>query len=626
MQKRALIIFLVLINFSVQAQVAVVPKKGEKEWSEIRTRIGIRHYEQTLEQLKAFAAKYPDFIPAQKLLAESYLYTYRFQEAAAHIEAILGKYPVPDKDWLVMQAEAYHQLRQYPEAIAALKRLKDWPNLGLPYQRQVQERIDRLEYAFHAISNPVPYHPENLDTGINTAAFELYPYISPEGDRLFFTRKEKHEDLYVAEYIDSQWVEAKPLPVNTTDNEGAQTVSADGKFLFFTACNRPSGLGSCDIFYAVRTPQGWTQPQGIGAPINSTDWESQPNMSANGMALLFSSNRPNGIGGKDIYISYLGQDNKWKEPQNLGPVVNTKGDEETPFLHADGRTLYFSSDGHPSVGGKDIYMTRLSEEGTWSEPVNLGYPINTEGDESSLYVALDGKTAYLSTDRPGGYGHLDIYRFELNEAVRAIPATYVKAVVKDAVSGQLLDSRYKISELADDRLFAAGRTAGDGAFLICMPADKTFRLQVEKQGYAFYSDQFRPQPATIQHPYVLEVLLQPLSQGATVVLKNVRFATDSYVLDSVSYPELDEVVTLLKRHPEMQAEIAGHTDNTGQATYNMELSGKRAESVVNYLVSKGVAANRLKAKGYGAAQPVAANDTEEGRSLNRRTELILKAQ
>ncbi len=622
MLKYLLILMLTCTSFAY-AQTNTVPKKGQKEWSLIKAQIGLRKYEASLADLEKFVAKYPDFIVGRKQLAESYLYTFQYGKAADFIQETIKLYPPSDKDWWGMAAEAYLKLKRYPEAIDALKKLHDWPNIGLGYQKSIAGKIRQLEYAWYMIQHPVPYHPVHLGNEVNTSGFELYPFLSPDGEKLYFTRKDKNEDLFSAEKMDGKWTNVKPLPFNTYDNEGAQTVSADGKLILFTACNHPGGLGSCDIFYSILHNGEWTKPSGIGAPINSTDWDSQPFISANGMAIIFSSNRPGGKGGKDLYISYLSKENKWLEPQNLGSVINTSGDEETPFLHADGRTLYFSSNGHLSIGAKDLYMSRLSDDGIWSEPVNLGYPINTEGDESSIYVELDGKSAYISSDRDSGQGKLDIYQFVLNDSVQADPATYVKAVVKDAHTKSLLDVSYSIFDFEDNTLFAQGRTQKDGAFLICMPVENTFRLQIEKAGYIFHSEQFQPQSGTMLEPHLLEVDLYPVEKGSGVVLRNVLFQTDSYQLEEVSYPELRKIVDLMKADIKIHAVIRGHTDNVGVPKYNLELSQKRAQSVVDYLVKNGVSSDRLTAKGMGETEPLVPNSSDENRRVNRRTEFVI---
>ncbi|MCO5230828.1 MAG: OmpA family protein [Chitinophagales bacterium] len=601
-------------------------KKGEKQWFYLNSQASLKRYDYILPHLEKLVQSNPDFIKGRKLLAETYIYTQQFDKAAPFIKKSIETYKLNDKYWWQMSSDANRAIKNYPEAINSLKSLLKVPALGLPYQKLTEEKIKQLEYTWFMIQNPVPFQPIQLGNEVNTPAFELYPFLSPDGEKLYFTRKERNEELFQAEKVNGNWNNVKELSFNTDVNEGAQSVSADGKLILFTACNYPNGLGSCDIFYSFLVNGTWTTPNGIGAPINSTDWESQPSISANGMAILFSSNRPGGKGGKDLYISYLNKENKWLEPQNLGDVINTPFDEETPFLHADGRSLYFSSNGHSSIGGKDIFVSRLSDNGKWSEPVNLGYPINTEKDESSIYVELDGKSAYLASEREGGQGKLDLYQFVLHDSVRSTPSTFVNAIVSDIHTKAKLDVEYSIFNFENNQIFSFGQTKQDGEFLICMPVNKTYRLEITKPGYMFYSEQFLTQSGSMVKPYVLEVKMQPIALGANIILKNILFKTDSYELGDLSFPELQKIIELMNANKNIKAIVKGHTDNIGSSNYNLELSQKRAQSVVDYLLQNGIAADRLSAKGMGASQPISTNDTEEGRLENRRTEFQIVEQ
>lgn len=615
-----IILFFFLNTFYACAQTNTIPKKGKKSWFSIQHQIGIRKHAAVLEELEQFVAKYPDFMPARRQLAESYLYVGEYNKASDFIQNTIELFPPTHQRWWAMSAEAYEKQKRYPEAIASLKKVESWPGLGIRYKALVSNRIKDLEFIHYMKSNPVPFFPESVGDQINTENHELYPFLTPEGTRLFFTRKERNEDLYFAEKVHRKWTNVQALSFNTNENEGAQTISADGRLILFTACNRPTGLGSCDIFYSIKHNDQWTEPAGIGAPINSTDWESQPYITGNGMSVIFSSNRPGGFGGKDLYISHLSKENKWLEPQNLGSTINTSGDEETPFLHADGKTLFFSSNGHPSIGGKDLYMSRLSDSGVWSEPVNLGYPINTEENESSIYISIDGKTAFMASDRVEGKGGLDIYEFELHEAVQAQTATYVKAIVKDAKTKQRLSVEYSVFEFENNSLFASGKTRQLGEFLITMPTDKTYRLEIGKKGYVFHSERFLAEEGSHLKPFILEVYLQPIEEGASIVLQNVLFKTDSHILEEASFPELQKVAELMHSDKNISAIIKGHTDDVGDAEYNLSLSQKRAQSVVEYLVGEGVAKERLTTQGYGESQPLKPNTSDENRQINRRTE------
>ncbi|MCO5248358.1 MAG: OmpA family protein [Chitinophagales bacterium] len=617
------ITFFAFLCISVNAQVSSLSKKAQTQWFSIKNLYSLNRFEIVQPQLEKFVKSNPKFLPAKKNLAELYLKTNQDEKAAEFVNEVLQKGEIDNKNWYLLSAETNERLKKYPEAIQALKKFQEYPKLTLILSQKADAEIARLEFIYDMRQHPVDFEPISLPGEVNTAFDELYPVINPEGNKLFFTRKELNEDMYVAELNDSAWTNAVTLPFNTSGNEGAQTISADGKLILFTACNRRDGLGSCDIYYTVKANGTWTKVSGLGTPINTGDWESQPCIAFNGKVLIFSAIREGGYGAKDLYASYLNRENKWMEPQNLGAIINTKGNEETPFFHPDGRTLYFTSDGHPSIGGKDIFMSKLSDDGIWSTPINLGYPINTESDESGLFVAMDGQHAYFSSNREGGAGKLDIYYFKLPEKVKAGRANYVKAIVKDAVTKKPIQVEYNIYKLSNDSIFTYGQTDNDGSLLVTIPSDETFRMEVDKENYVFYSEQFAAQNGTIQKPYLLEVFLSPIEIGASTILKNVLFKTDSYELESESYPELQKVVEFLQKHPNLKASIIGHTDNVGSTVHNLELSKNRAQAVVDYLINKGIASNRLTVKGVGETRPIADNDSVEGRSQNRRTEFVI---
>ena len=230
------------------------------------------------------------------------------------------------------------------------------------------------------------------------------------------------------------------LHINTINNEGAQTLSSGGNYMYFTACDRPGGLGSCDLYFSAFDNGKWSVPVNVGAPVNTQYWESQPSISADGKILFFSSSRPGGIGGKDIWYSVLKENNKWAVPVNMGNNINTEGDEMSPFIHFDGKTLYFASDGRPGMGGFDIYFTRMNADSTWAVPKNLGYPINTFNDEMGLVIEAGGQYAFFSSKRDNINGK-DIFYFPLDESIRPDPVSYLKGKVYDKETGKMLKAK-----------------------------------------------------------------------------------------------------------------------------------------------------------------------------------------
>ncbi|MFN5324776.1 MAG: OmpA family protein, partial [Bacteroidota bacterium] len=495
-------------------------------------------------------------------------------------------------------------------------------------------RIECCKFAINAISKPVSFQPENLGESINSRYDEYFPSLTVDDQSIIFTRNRPdvegstrfHEDFYISRWSGNSWELARNAggSLNTGGNEGVPCYSSDGKVLFFAACQRSDGKGSCDIYYSANRKDGWTRPLNLGGPVNTGMWESQPSFSSDGRTLYFIRGRITGTGirEQDIYVSKIGDDRKWSEPMKLAANINTPEEEEFVFIHPDNQTLYFSSDGHIGMGGLDIYVSRRNPDGSWGNPVNLGYPINTFGDERGLLVGPKGNVAYISSDRKGGYGGLDLYKFELHERARPIATGYVKGTVVDANTRAKLAASYEIIDLESGKsLVKSGTEEGIGTFLASLPSGKEYLLNVSREGYVFYSDNFSyTNPGSVDKPYQIEIKMEPISIGSKVVLKNIFFASGSFELKQSSFPELEKVLGFLKSNPKVKIELSGHTDNIGDKKSNLILSKNRAKAVYDHLVSKGVSPSRLSFEGYGDTMPVELNTNEEGRAVNRRTE------
>jgi hypothetical protein len=495
------------------------------------------------------------------------------------------------------------------------------------------KRIINCEFALEAIKNPVPFNPLNVGTGINTTDDEYWPSITADGHTLMFTRQPNvinnpkfagavQEDFYISNFSANNWQKAinAGAPLNSVQNEGAQSISSDGSFMFFTACNRSSGLGSCDIYFSAFRNGKWSEPSDLGSPVNSNKWESTPSISADGKTIFFSSSRSGGFGGKDIWLSRLNKKNLWAEPVNLGSEINSEGDEISPFIHFDGKTLYFSSDGKPGMGAFDLFMTRMNEDSTWSVTKNLGYPINTYNDEMGLIIEAGGQKAYYSSTRDKLKGK-DIFTFNLYESARPNAVSYMKGKVYDKETGKLLKADYELINLSTGKIIIKNSTDESGSFLVCLPSGYNYGINVSKPGYLFYSENFMFEGKhTVTQPYVKKIILNPTKVGEKMLLANVFYEVDSWELKNESMSELNNLVALLTENKNMVMEIGGYTDATGSGQYNMVLSEKRALSVVNYLIKNGISSGRLKYKGYGNSSPLGDNVTTEGRKLNRRTE------
>jgi outer membrane protein OmpA-like peptidoglycan-associated protein len=506
--------------------------------------------------------------------------------------------------------------------------------------------IENCAFAARAILQPVPFEPKNLGPAVNSADPEYFPCITADDATLIYTRRVKapeieyygmQEDFYVSHRgADGAWQAARPIPTVSTAqyNEGAGTLTPDGRFIIFTKCaledgsygGTMRGLGSCDLFISRRVGDRWSPPENLGPPVNSRNWESQPSMSSDGRTLYFvrGVRKGSGISDMDIHVTSLQQDGTWSKPEKLGPQVNTPGQEESVQIHPDGRTLYFSSDGHPGFGGLDIYVSRMQDDGTWGKALNLGYPINTGGDENSLLVSADGEVAYFASDRPGGMGDLDLYGFELYPEARPVAVSFIKGKVTDKSNGQPVEADVELFDLASGKLATAAYSdPKTGEFLVCLPRGRSYALNAGAEGYLFFSKNYDVSVDASAEATDLDVPLSPLTSGSVIALRNIFFNTASFELLPTSNAELDKLATLLKNNPTLRIELGGHTDNVGADAANMVLSDQRANAVRDYVVAKGIDSGRITAKGYGETKPVAANESEEGRALNRRTEVTV---
>ena len=518
---------------------------------------------------------------------------------------------------------------QFPKALQAINTLLAKSNLNPNTRKAAEYRKKTYQFAvdFEAGNTAKNYEfkPRNLGAGINTAESEYFPSMPVEGTEMVFTRRVNNfnEDFFLSEKTDTAWSAARRLTgsINTPENEGAQVISQDASWLVFTGCNRPDGLGSCDIYVAYKMGEGWSEAINLGSVVNSEDWESQPCLSPDKRDLYFTSRRPGGFGGSDLYVSHLGTNGKWGAPQNMGAGINTASDEACPFIHADNQTLYFTSNGWPGYGDEDLFVVRRQNNGAWSAPQNLGYPINTINREGTLFVAADGKTAYYASDRSDSRGGLDIYSFDMRSDISPAKTLWVRGKVFDAKTNSGLPSAIELIDVASKQVLSNVQTDEQGRYLVTLPVGKEYAFNVARRGYLFYSDAFSLLDKTLDSTYEKNIPLQPLEANAAVVLKNIFFDVAQFELKPASVVELDKVVQLLQENPTVKIQIGGHTDNVGSATDNTKLSENRAKAVVAYLATKGIDAKRLSFKGFGATKPVAGNETESGRAQNRRTEL-----
>ncbi len=581
-------------------------------------------YEEAIEQLNHAVYFDSTYLSAYQQLGDIYRKLGAYPLAKKNYEKVLKINP----DFLPLTyfglAESEFNTGDYANALQHFTKYVSYPILDAGKKICAKYMLD-CEFSLRAIKNPVSFNPLNMGSAVNTADDEYFPSVTADGATMIFTRRSGHgENFYTSTQKAGKWTQAKFLndTINTDFNEGAQCISQDGMYLFFTGCNRPDGLGRCDIYISNREGESaWSEPFNIGKPVNTQAWESQPSLSANGRTLYFSSNRSGGMGGYDIWKSDIQENDSWSVPVNLGPSINTPYDEQAPFIHPDDQTLYFSSNGWPGLGKKDLFISRVNAQGQWSKPTNLGYPINTFNEENGLTVSRDGKAAYFSADREGTFGKLDIYSFELPESIRPYPVTYVRGIIIDEDTKKPLNAKIQMHDLTSGKfVFDDVCDTDSGGFLATMRVGRSFSLAVSKEGYLLHSENFTLKDEKSNEPFNVKIVLQKIEVGRKTTLNNIFFDTNKYDLLPESRIELQEVIAFLTDNPRVGIEIQGYTDDRGSEALNRILSENRAKAVYNYLVYSGVKPNVLSYRGYGASNPIADNATEEGKRMNRRTQ------
>lgn len=473
------------------------------------------------------------------------------------------------------------------------------------------------------------FRPRPLGDTVNRFGLQYFPVLTADEQELIFTRRmgpgpDDDEDLVVSKKDENgNWTIPVSISknINSKYNEGTCSISADGRMLIFTSCIGRKGYGNCDLFYSRKVGDEWSVPVNMGPEINSPAWESQPSLSADGRVLYFVSDRRGGIGGRDIYVSQKTSDGKWSPAAVMPQPINTPFDEISPFIHVNGRTLFYATNGKPGFGGFDIFKTE-QVNGKWGVPVNFGSPVNDHEDQFSLFISADGTRGYYSHEDGTRENSARLYEMAIPKELQiAYRSNFVKGVVKDKKSGLPLQSHIELYDLKNDELVSVVESDSvSGQYLMVLTTGSDYALYVTAKDYLFKSLNFNYEDNFDPKPVVIDVLLEKADRGATAVLNNIFFDFDKFELKERSKTELNKVVRFLNEKPAIHVEIGGHTDSDGTASYNKQLSLKRAQSVVSYLVEKGIDKARLSEKGYGADFPVRPNDSEENKQANRRIE------
>ena len=527
-------------------------------------------------------------------------------------------------------------MKEYDKCIVSLQKSLE---LGIKqrFSEKAQSSLEKAIVLSSILKDTVPYDPELVD-GISTEFDEYLPLISPDQEIAFYTRRGERDDFGVVNKKSEEFIISEgtldsfdsgskmAYPFNQNNNEGGSTITIDNNVLYFTICSKfSSAYTNCDIYYVERQLNGeWSDLFSLETVNNPKSWESQPSISADGKTLMFASDRKGGYGGVDLYFVKKDKFGNWGDPQNMGNVINSKLDDKSPFLHVDGETLYFSSEQFPSLGGFDIFISRLDADSNWSEPQNIGYPINSTDDEIGMFVTTDGLTAYFCSNKlEGGVGGWDLYSFDLYKEARPERVLFLKGDITD-VDGNFVDSvSLNFKNISTNEVVSIFVNDGKYVSALTLEDSDDVLITFDKEGYSFNSHYISSSNSDFSSPSRIDINLSKIKKGATFEIKNIYFATDSFNLNNVSKVILASFADYLIKNQDLELLISGHTDNIGNDLHNLTLSNNRARSVYNFLIDLGVNSSRLSYKGYGESRPVYDDATAEGRSKNRRTECTI---
>ncbi len=628
-----------VFQLTAQKNLSTTNKKALKSYEEARAHSKRFRFEEAIESLNQAVRKDPGFIEAYMFMGSMYKKLGRNHEAIRSFEQALVTNPgYPGlKRYYELIGSTYFLVRDYKKAEGYLKAYLD---ADLPIsdtdKREVELQIRKAKFAKKAIADTVEFHPEPLPSTVNSFPIQYFPVLTVDEKQIIFTAREGvmpgfDENIYVSR-IDStgNWGPPKLISPDISRpgiNEGACSISADGKVLVFTICKDRRGLGSCDLYISRKTGKYWSYPTNMKAPVNSKAWESQPALSADGRTIYFVSDRPGGVGKLDIWVSKQDENDEWTVPVNLGVDVNTPFDDITPSIHPNNLTLYFSSEGHPGFGGFDLFMTEKND-GVWEQPRNMGFPLNDEHDQVSLFVTADGKRGYFSREREVDQQYESkLYTFEIPERDRVKTSSiYLTGKVTDDVTNKPLAAKIQIYNLDNsEESYKVSSDSITGDYFVVLNEGGTYGLYATKIGYIYKEFDFDlKDPDQVMSRDTVNIELTKINTGMVGILKNVFFDFDKSEIKEESKPELDVFISFLKENSKVQVEIQGHTDNQGSDNYNQTLSTSRAQAVYNYLIDKGISPTRLLYKGFGPMKPIADNSTEAGRSKNRRIEFVIR--
>jgi len=567
-----------------------------------------------------------------------------FKEAAKNFQKVVELCPGYDVYAYYYLGEIFYGQEKFELAAQNLTEfLKDVGKIKKDedYNR-AEELLKYSKFYLEMIKSPVPFEPKVVE-GISTPGNEYLPILSPDNQMALFTReikidpdknslvqevKMKEKFIFSMRKENGQFDEGQemPEPFNINDNEGGATLTADNNTLCYTVCkyDQVKKYLNCDIFVSENVGGEWSPIRSISDKINLPgSWESQPSISADGRTLYFVSDRTGGFGGYDIYRSIKNDAGVWGTPINLGPMINSKGNEKSPFIHPDGKTLYFSSDGLMGMGGYDIFYAKLEDNGAWSKPKNIGYPINSPEDEVGLFVSTDGKQGFFASNKLKGKGGWDLYSFDLYNAARPERVLFIKGNVKSESSEEPLKARIELKNVETKLISSIPMDTLTGNYVAVAPFNSDYIMTVKQADHVYESKYISKVDSVFKIPAKVDMDLKPIELNKSYRINDIYFPFNSFDLTRESKVVIDQLIDFLNENNTISIQVQGYTDNIGTDASNLKLSESRAQSVYNYLIEQGIVEARLTYKGFGKSMPVAVNDTEEGRAKNRRTVFVI---
>lgn len=583
-----------------------------------------------------------EFGRANFMMADLLIKQKRVADAEPYLRTVARVCPDLDPMVFFRLGSIAFENKSWKESQGFLKTFVDSRSKKEAEKSEARTMIQACDFYLQGYANPVPFNPFPL-AAISTVADEYLPVITPDNEMAYFTRstfleekftgginteRKRQERFSFAPNAGSNSFQAgtpMPAPFNMNNNEGGASLSADNRYMFFTICKNDGGDQlNCDLFYTVFQNGTWSEIKNAGPNINGKDtWESQPSLSSDGRTLYFASNRVGGLGGIDIWKSTKDAKGNWGPPENLGPRINTDGNEKSPFFHSDGQTLYFSSTGHLGFGGYDIYLSKLSKDTGWVKPKNIGYPINSERDDLGFFVSTDGKYGYFASDKLKGNGGWDVYSFELYKEARPERVLFVSGALRDENNQIVSDATVEIKNTRTREVTTVEVDSLTGKYVAVVAFNEDHILTVKQPGKAFTSQYFSAADSSLGKPMKMDLKVEEIKVGKPYKLNNIYFKTSSSLLNPETIIIIEELTKFLQENKTVSIAIHGHTDNAGNAAENLKLSADRAKMVFDLLVLNGIDASRLSYKGFGATKPIASNLTDKGKALNRRTEFMV---